>query len=119
MKRIALFLLVFLLIPVFAMAATLTVTVLEGDGDYILPTSQQHSNVQRKEFTSVTVEANVDAATILVGYNMGTEDAPVFKAYVDGSVTTTSDIYVRHGEGVALMIRVSGITANPVVVRYQ
>lgn len=101
------------LMPILSFAEKRTITIAQGNGDYVLELNG--SDVQNKDVSTITLEANIDGATVIVGYknSFGT-----FKAYNNGTITTVVDAFVRHGKGVILMIRITGMTANSVTIRY-
>ena len=97
------------------------IITITSDGDYVLypkvnsAGAATGSPAQHKDNSAITVESNLDVATLTVGYRDSTGS---FKAYTNGTVTIATDAYVKHVKGVVLMIQVTGITANSVIVRY-
>lgn len=83
------------------------------DGDHIL--LPIYGNAAYKEKTTIVLTSNLDSATVTIGYKNG---AGAFVAYEDGEMTT-SDFVVNHGAGAQLMVRVAGVTSNPVVLGYS
>jgi len=85
---------------------------ISSDGDYKLyPNSK--SNVTNFGLTTVMITSNIDGATLTFGL---ADKSGNFIAYPDGAITTGDTIF--HGKGITLMVRVSGITANPVDLIY-
>jgi len=79
------------------------------NGDFTIPPLK--GNVEHKEKTTVVIVSNVDVATITFGIK---DDTGAFQAYADGAIT--SDAVINHGAGAKLMVRISGIIANPVKI---
>jgi hypothetical protein len=84
-------------------------TTIATNGDHLLRANDKRKHTRKS--TSVSVQSNIDTATITIGYK---NSAGSFKAYNDGAITT--DNTFEHGEGVDLMASVSGITANSVIL---
>ena len=80
-----------------------------GNGDHKLPVLK--GNVEYKDKTTVIIVSNIDVATITFG--IANENGS-FLAYADGAIT--SDAVVNHGAGSKLMVRISGVSTNPVKI---
>ena len=91
-------------------------TEIEADGDVYIPPfgiADTGRLVTVRPETTIMIEANVDGATVTVGYE---DVAGAFQAYPDGDITSIGGAVFNHGIGVRLMINVSGITANSVFI---
>ena len=91
-------------------------TEIEADGDAYIPPfgiADTGRLVTVRPETTIMIEANVDGATVTVGYE---DVAGAFQAYPDGDITATGGAVFNHGIGARLMINVSGITANSVFI---
>lgn len=88
---------------------TLNNITIESDGDDLLPPVK--NNVFQRRSTTIVVESNIDGATLMVGYT-GKAGFVELGPLVQGAV-------FNHGVGANLIVRSSGIGANPVVIGYE
>lgn len=80
-----------------------------SNGDYSIPPMK--GNVEHGEKTTVIITENLDSAVVIFGIKDQDED---FLAFADGTIT--SDAVINHGPGAKLMVRISGISTNPVKI---
>jgi hypothetical protein len=111
-KKLVVLFLTLMLAHGVALADIITIA---ADGDVELATPYP-GNVVNRSTSSIKPESNIDGATIEIGVK---DDSGAFLAYENGLVTVAQGKYVRHGTGVTLMLRVTGITANSVIVGYN
>jgi len=92
---------------------------IEADGDFYLPPFGEVSSnklLTVRPETTIMIEANDDTATVTVGFE---NSSGAFKAYPDGDITTIEGAEFNTGNGVRLMVNVSGITGNSVFLAYS
>lgn len=92
------------------------ITVIAVDGYHLL---NLPNNAKSTLFFSSIVSTleNIDDATVILGKNIGTYEAPVFLAFPNGTLNAIGGAAaVNHGHSVALMVSISGITSNLVKV---
>ncbi len=73
--------------------------------------SKLYFSVTRWGVSTVIILENVDGATTTFGMDAG---EGTFLAFPSGTISD-GDV-INHGDGVELMVRVSGITSNPVKI---
>ena len=86
-------------------------TTINADGDHKLELPQGFKVTQHSA-SVVRILHNLDGATVLLGEDDGTGTISLF---ANGDITAEG-AGVNHGKGAALMVRVAGLAANPLVV---
>lgn len=86
-----------------------TIIITNGDFALDLPQSQ---NVTHYGTSIVRILENIDGATVLVGEDKG---EGTFSEFHNGDITSAG-APVNHGKGSKLMVRVSGLGANPLLI---
>lgn len=85
----------------------------ESDGEYQIK-GANHLYAENLSLSRINIISNDDDAVLVFGYK---NSAGSFKAYDHPANSYKSGtITIDHGEGVYLMVSVTGISSNPVII---